>query len=270
MQCTYEWDQKGLLPFKPDLQSILQERLAPLESLFAARKVVLVEDMEAFLQSHPDFSLPIPRVRSFIAGHLNLSGKSLGFSLLSNLPRESFGPGGFLLSTLVDFTAVLLRTRNNLQEATLQSLRDPMTGTLNRRGLTRYLEKRTSTGSCALLSGDINGLKRMNDTRGHEAGDALICTIAEILLRFSDKEHVFRMGGDEFLLIEEGMDKAGARDLVKEIQNVCAARGCSIALGYTVHTGPLDDIDAVLRRADQAMYRDKAKSLHRRSTDPKE
>lgn len=117
---------------------------------------------------------------------------------------------------------------------------------------------------------EVQYLTSSHDTRGHEAGDALICTIAEILLRFSDKEHVFRMGWDEFLLIEEGMDEAGARDLVKEIQNVCAARGCSIALGYTVHTGPLDDIDAVLRRADQAMYRDKAKSLHRRSTDPKE
>ncbi|MGN1024278.1 MAG: EAL domain-containing protein [Lachnospiraceae bacterium] len=267
VQCTYEWDRKGVLPLKPDLQSILMTRLAPLQRLFAARKVVSVEDYDAFLKNHPDFSLPIPQVRSFIAGHLFISGESLGFSLVLNAPRESFRPGGFMLSTLVDFTAVMLRTRNNLQKATLQSLRDPMTGTLNRRGLARYLEKRTTTGTCTLLSGDINGLKRMNDTRGHEAGDALICTIADILLRFSDKEHVFRMGGDEFLLIQEGMDEAGARDLVKEIQSVCTARGCSIALGYAVHTGPLDDIDAVLRRADQAMYEDKAKSLHRRSTD---
>lgn len=98
----------------------------------------------------------------------------------------------------------------------------------------------------------------MNDTQGHEAGDHLICSISKILVHLTDADHVVRMGGDEFLVIGEGMDDAGARNLIDQIKVSCLAQGLSLALGYTIHTGKITDIDAVLRKADEAMYEDKS------------
>lgn len=63
--------------------------------------------------------------------------------------------------------------------------------------------------SCAFVFGDVNGLKRMNDVHGHEAGDVLIKTVARIMQRAQQgagEGHVFRMGGDEFLMIVEHAD----------------------------------------------------------------
>ena len=64
--------------------------------------------------------------------------------------------------------------------------------------------------SCAFVFGDVNGLKRMNDVHGHEAGDVLIKTVARIMQRAQQgagEGHVFRMGGDEFLMIVEQIDE---------------------------------------------------------------
>ena len=266
--CSFEWTREGLLPWKEELQSVLLSDLSALNEIFRTNKVAIVEDYAAFVKQHPDFVLPIPGIRNFISGCLQISGERLGFTLVLNSP--DCRPAGYMLSTLTDFLAVMLRNRNNLQEAYEQSLRDPMTGVCNRRGLERYLAKRTDTGSAVFVSGDINGLKDRNDSLGHEAGDGLIRQAADILIRAADRDHVFRMGGDEFLLIREGMDEAGARQMIREIRFSCTESGCSMALGYVVKKGKIRDVDAVLREADLAMYEDKGKSHRRRRTDPKD
>lgn len=266
--CTYEWTRAGLLPWKGELSSVLLSDLAPLYEIFRTNKVAVVEDYADFAAKNPSFFLPIPGIENFISGRLAISGEPLGFTLVLNSP--DCRPAGYMLSTLTDFIAVMLRNRNSLRDANEQSLRDPMTGVCNRRGLERYLKERTDTGSVVFVSGDINGLKDRNDTKGHEAGDALIRTCADTLIKAADRDHVFRMGGDEFLLIREGMDEAGARELVRGIRYDLTAEGCGMALGYVIRTGAIDDMDAVLREADLAMYEDKGRSHRRRRTDPKD
>lgn len=258
VRCTYEWCRKGRLPVKEEMQGMLCKNLEPLYRIFAQKKVAMIPDYEEFLKRNPDFVLPIEGVRNIISGHLAISGTSLGFTMVLNASEENFRPAGYMLATLTDFFAVLLRNRNSLNEALQRSLHDPMTGALNRGGLAQYLRERTFVGTVALISGDINGLKHMNDTQGHEAGDHLICSVSAILTRLTDADHVVRMGGDEFLVICEGMDDAGARNLIYQIKASCLAQGLSLALGYTIHTGRITDIDAVLRKADAAMYEDKA------------
>ena len=258
VRCTYEWCRKGRLPVKEEMQGLLRKNLEPLYRIFTQKKVAMIPDYEEFLKRNPDFVLPIDGVRNIISGHLAVSGTSLGFTMVLNASDENFRPAGYMLATLTDFFAALLRNRNSLNEALQRSLHDPMTGVLNRGGLAQYLRERTFVGTVALISGDINGLKHMNDTQGHEAGDHLICSISKILVHLTDADHVVRMGGDEFLVIGEGMDDAGARNLIDQIKVSCLAQGLSLALGYTIHTGKIADIDAVLRKADEAMYEDKS------------
>ena len=104
---------------------------------------------------------------------------------------------------------------------------------------------------------DINGLKKENDTKGHEADDRLIQRSADVLAETADREHVFRMGGDEFLLIAENKTAQEADALLQQLQATYAERHLSVALGCTVQKSPITNIDAVLSETDALMYENK-------------
>lgn len=265
--CTYEWCAADSPALKNELQSVLMSRLVPLYRMLETNKVVMIADYPSFSQEHPDFWLPGYEIRNVISGHLVNAGGSVGFTLVLNAYEENFHQAGYILSTLTDFLSVMIQNRNNISEALSHSLRDPMTGVLNRAGLTKYLSARKRQETAAFVSGDINGLKEENDRHGHLSGDHLIRGISDILVSFADKDHVVRMGGDEFLMIKEGMDDAGARDLIQKIKNTCQTEGYSIALGYTIHSGSISNMDDIVRKADRAMYEDKGHYYHRRRSD---
>ncbi|MEP7315696.1 MAG: GGDEF domain-containing protein [Sphingomicrobium sp.] len=149
---------------------------------------------------------------------------------------------------------------------------DPLVPIANRRGLIRQLEisiarrARHKTPS-ALLFVDVDGLKMLNDSYGHGAGDAALVYIAEAMVRAVRRtDLVARLGGDEFAILLDHAGEANARDTAERLTNEVAgadfvhngrALPLSIAIGFTMVAGD-DDPEAVLDRADQAMYRDKA------------
>ncbi|HEV3387187.1 MAG TPA: GGDEF domain-containing protein [Gemmata sp.] len=104
----------------------------------------------------------------------------------------------------------LAETNRRLAEASEQlavaARTDPLTGLLNRRALDAMLAERTDlpfSGTLAIL--DLNDLKKLNDIYGHAAGDAAIQLVARALrAQFRITDPVFRIGGDEFLVILEG------------------------------------------------------------------
>jgi len=142
---------------------------------------------------------------------------------------------------------------------------DSMTGLFNRwymeERLNRYDE--TKEGTCALIMGDLNGLKLVNDAFGHYEGDRFIRKIAAILKESSGAQDVVcRWGGDEFLIL---MPEAGAEDAERLIERVlahCKAESdeklqLSIALGYALRTSKGESIHDVLREAEELTYRRK-------------
>lgn len=141
----------------------------------------------------------------------------------------------------------------------------------NRRGFMRQLEAaidRVSRydDSAAMLFVDIDGLKMINDTFGHQAGDEALIQVAQMLsegVRKSDC--VARLGGDEFGILLDRVDKGSAIETANRLVSIIA--GCefcfqgtclplSVAIGLTV-IEPHDLPDAVMARADMAMYRQK-------------
>ena len=111
--------------------------------------------------------------------------------------------------------------------------------------------------SIGIIFADLNGLKTVNDTGGHDAGDALLRDAARVLLEVFDAHKIFRAGGDEFVVIltgiaeDELLEKAAAvRDAEKRSDTVSFAIGtCFDASSLNVH--------AALRTADARMYADK-------------
>lgn len=267
--CTYEWRRGSGIPLRGELQSIPMDNLRPLYQMYSEHPVVLVKDYEEFCAANPGFHMPVANIHNFVSGQLKMSGRPIGFTFVINCSHDTFTTARLLLSTLTSFFAIMMRNRDTLKRIEEQSVRDPLTGALNRRGLKQYLENWKGDGTLSLISGDINGLKTVNDTMGHHEGDILICSAANVMMRHANRDHVFRTGGDEFLLIAENISEVETQDLIARIKNEGRSDGLSLALGYTINVGAVGNIDKLLTEADRRMYEDKGKTYRRRWDDPK-
>lgn len=148
---------------------------------------------------------------------------------------------------------------------------DAMMELPNRRGFMRHLEAliaRVSRygDSAAMLFVDVDGLKLINDTAGHKAGDEALIQVGEFLTAGVRKDDcVARLGGDEFGILLSHTDEAGALETARRlIQRISDATfewnetelPLSVAIGAT-EIRPDDDPESVMCRADEAMYRHK-------------
>ncbi|WP_434034193.1 putative bifunctional diguanylate cyclase/phosphodiesterase [Cupriavidus sp. a3] len=160
-----------------------------------------------------------------------------------------------------------------LQQLTEQSQNDPLTGIGNRdliRGrIEQYLDGQHPAGHrLAVALMDLDGFKKINDSLGHGAGDALLKEMAARLrgvLRGTDT--VARLGGDEFvLLLEDIATDEAAADILDQVMRICrqpfqlSARQIRVttSIGLAFATGGEDSDAELLRRADRAMYEAKA------------
>jgi len=142
----------------------------------------------------------------------------------------------------------------------------------NRRGFMRELERLIGRVdrygiSAAMLFVDLDGLKMINDTFGHRAGDEALIQVANLLakgVRHSDT--VARIGGDEFGILLESSDERDAQETAARLIDQISAcevlhDGEELPLSVAIGVGMIDALDtaeAVMERADEAMYRRKA------------
>ncbi|TDV43624.1 putative bifunctional diguanylate cyclase/phosphodiesterase [Actinophytocola oryzae] len=144
---------------------------------------------------------------------------------------------------------------------------DPLTGLLNRRALTRELERQLALGrDGALLLLDLDNFKDINDLRGHPVGDRVMCTLANVLRDRLGNSHILgRLGGDEFAVVLSGTDEAAAVRIADRLRNAVAAIPVTGGVGttrITVSGGVAgfrsgDGWQAVLANADLALYASK-------------
>ena len=148
-------------------------------------------------------------------------------------------------------------------ELAVASRTDPLTGSLNRRGLEQRLEQEVARahrenavlGLCVL---DLDGFKAINDHHGHPAGDEVLRqTVDAITTTVRTMDSVGRLGGDEFAVICPGAGPAlmlGVRDRIESVVNPLVR--CSIGVACFPDDGA--DADGLLLEADRRMYAHKA------------
>jgi diguanylate cyclase (GGDEF)-like protein len=94
----------------------------------------------------------------------------------------------------------------------------------------------------------------VNDTQGHEAGDQLIKVAADVMSSIVGAEHVFRMGGDEFVIVTQSKDKKESDELMKLLRESFEYKGISVALGCVYNPGEIKDVGELMYEADRRMY----------------
>jgi diguanylate cyclase (GGDEF)-like protein len=139
---------------------------------------------------------------------------------------------------------------------------DPLTGLLNRAGweiATSTLLSRCRTAvPVTVIALDIDGLKSLNDTYGHQAGDRRITEYARQWQRaLSGRAALARLGGDEFAVCIVG----GVPDVVGEFLRTVRAKTPEVSFGTATAASPEADIAVLYRRADAALYRSRGRPL---------
>ena len=195
-------------------------------------------------------------VRELLAGRANLESSARSFE----------DPPGHLNWVYVvrDVSA-----RERMVELESLATRDAMTGLYNRHRFDEEMASRLASsirhrtpGSVLLI--DLDRFKPINDTFGHAAGDAVLCAVGKTLqLHLRTSDLAARLGGDEFAIVLDHTGRAGAercadkllaclRELVVPFNGVSLSVGASI--GIATFPEPGDRADAVLARADDALY----------------
>jgi diguanylate cyclase (GGDEF)-like protein len=154
-----------------------------------------------------------------------------------------------------------------------QNFHDSLTGLYNRAYFEEEMQRmdKRVEGAVGLIMLDLDGLKLINDTLGHEQGDVLLASAAHILsVCFRSSDVVARIGGDEFAVLlnpvdEETMHAACSRIRQKldEFNARQLQAPISLSIGYAIADGPSVPMRELFQRADNYMYREK---LHRRQS----
>ncbi|MCF0238233.1 MAG: GGDEF domain-containing protein [Sphaerochaetaceae bacterium] len=109
----------------------------------------------------------------------------------------------------------------------------------------------------AIISVDMNGLKALNDTKGHEEGDKALETIGLILDGTNDRRvRAYRMGGDEFALICRDLPESAVQVLISSLNKKINNAGYSCSIGYGMQNG-FRNVRAMMKESDQMMYNTK-------------
>lgn len=149
-----------------------------------------------------------------------------------------------------------------LKRLHILSSRDMLTGLLNRNEMNYYIDA-LSIGAQSLgkpvgvLFADLNGLKRTNDSLGHQTGDDLIRSATRVLRRVFRDEEIFRAGGDEFTVIVVGATLDQMRQKARLVMEYSREEErVSFAVGYHVEKD-CRSVREALRLADERMYENK-------------
>ncbi|MBQ7585446.1 MAG: diguanylate cyclase, partial [Desulfovibrionaceae bacterium] len=156
------------------------------------------------------------------------------------------------------------------EEMTVLATQDPLTGIGNRAAYDKAIEEITlglasNLSSFALIMVDLNFLKRINDVYGHEQGNLAIKKLCQIIALVFQDSQLFRIGGDEFVIIAKDVTKEQLQALVAKFNQKLLAQEedktlkpwekVSAAIGYAIYDRDKDSsVEEVFSRADKAMY----------------
>ena len=234
-----------------------------------------------FMLRHGGGNFPVRLVEVVLGLHMVVLATRLVSIITGNAGADLMEPslfqtlyiGAYVLTVLMlSIGAVLMATDRLRTELEHLATYDSLTQTLNRRALLQRCEdeleraQRYGNGP-AIMMLDLDNFKAVNDTRGHQHGDAVLMHFADRtrqVLRRGDR--LGRYGGEEFVVLLPGADTEAALAVAQRIHATLAAGhalDCKVSIGLTTWAGPSETLDAMLSRADAALYRAKAEGRNR-------
>lgn len=178
-----------------------------------------------------------------------------GTFLIGN-PKISYELENFLLESLTPVFQNINNTDRSIKELRNDMYKDDLTGVRNYKAFEERMNNQKEFNKLVFCFADVNGLGIVNNTQGHVAGDAMLIAIGQTFLKYFRNGDIFRKGGDEFLIMTEGIPEQEFRRRINEINQELKGYNYSLSYGivYVDHT---TDIETIMSQADDLMYQEK-------------
>ena len=221
-------------------------------------------DMQFIKEKNPAWyeSMMEAGVHNLVLFPLRSGYELLGYIWATNFNTEKASHIKDTLELATFFIASEISSYQMFDKFRILSTVDLLTGVLNRNEMNNRVmqlssDDRPGRKNIGIVFADLKGLKRMNDSQGHSAGDRLIKTASDILKEVFDEHEIYRAGGDEFMVLlrdttQEQLDK-GAKELKERADKTEDVR---FAVGTCVEEDSQKIYEA-MKQADVNMYEDK-------------
>ena len=256
---TYEWVANGIKPEKDNLQNLPPELCANWYRNFQEDKNIVIENLENIREEDSEQYKNLKRqdIHSLVVVPLYWEKKIIGFYGVDNPPAESLDYVSDMLHIMGSFIVSSIRRRNLLRQLERMSYRDQLTQFGNRYAVDWFVEHEWNGEQIGVVYCDITGLKKVNDEQGHEAGDRLIIRACECLAGVFKGYGLYRIGGDEFLVLCLGIEEKDLREHVEKLHMDMKEHQVTMAVGMIWKEHGPKDIDLLLNESERLMYEDK-------------
>lgn len=258
---TYEWCASDVVPQKDNLQDVPLEVASMWYQHFSIGESVIIKNVEHIKESDRtvyEYLTP-QEIQSLVVTPLVNEGKIIGFYGVDNPPEKYLEHITTLLQILGHFIVALIHRRNHVRRLEELCFEDQLTGIGNRHAVQEHFGTLDPDSSIGILYCDVMGLKKMNDSMGHKAGDQLLIRSSECLKRVFHEYELFRVGGDEFLALCVGIEEQELSRRIELLKDEMTAHHAPMAFGCVWRADSREDLDRLLTLADDRMYENKRK-----------
>lgn len=265
---TFEWCAPGVTPEIDTLQHLdYEEYIGGWEKFLEHSTSVIIEDIEVLKDDDPvDYwNLKRQGIERIIDAPIYHDGKIIGYLGADNYEKSAMVNTVAILETISYFISSKITNHRLMVELERMSRHDALTGLHNRNACMEKIDFLTKyPSSVGIVYADVNGLKEINDTLGHQAGDAALRRAAHLLTKCYGLENTYRIGGDEFLVLMPLVTELDFKTSVRRLRELAALKtDIAIAIGseWVADTAHLEE---AITRTDQRMYCDKVEYYNRR------
>jgi diguanylate cyclase (GGDEF)-like protein len=253
---TYEWCAKGVTPQIDNLKDFPEKDLRIWLDRFKSGNNIMIDKLEDIKETDPvmyDYLLP-QEINSLVAGPLSFQNRIIGFYGVDNPPENMMKNISNLFMIMGHFIVSLLRRRDLVSKLEHLSFYDKLTGLGNRHRMDDCIDRLNMEKSIGIINCDVMGLKVVNDSKGHQAGDDLLVRASDSLRKAFSEKNLFRTGGDEFLVLCSGIEKEDFENRTRILDEEMRKQSALMAYGAVWRENVGGNINALLSEADERMY----------------
>ena len=263
--CTHEWRSRHATSPASRLQNINIDTIRQWVARLEQREAIHVTDSSLLQQEQPEAYDFLNRyaIRSLVLAPLTIGNRLIGLIGADNFPVERANDALALLTTISNFCSTAIWRGRTLAQLRQAGYYDMLTGLLNRNGFIRDI-KAPHMMPLGVIYVDLNGLKQVNDEQSHSAGDAMLMDAAHTLQQTFPEGKCYRIGGDEYVVILQGIEKRDFQHKLAHLKGIFTFRKqYSASVGGAWHSDP-ENITDVVAAADAEMYREKQRHYGRK------
>lgn len=247
---------------KADVKALSQELCSQISAVLSEKNRLIVKG-DSFTEpcEQPLSDILTARgIDSFAAVPISDGEETIGFCCAEDFPVCTCDEASEALEEFCSagiFFGSCLKWGRLFDELKKMGLTDNLTGIGNRHALENLRLTLKEPAPTGLVYCDISGLKHINDTLGHCAGDEYIRNACSIMKRFFPNENLFRIGGDELLAVLTDTSEAEVLEKTSALKSELERSSVAMAVGSAFGVTDGDGIDSLLHEAEKKMYKDK-------------